>query len=158
MGYSISLLGDKDGFDKRIFFSSALTESDMAKNFEGFRAKASGVAKDHLPFRCPIRKTETEGRFELLIDERNLSYNFDSLMQFLSEVISEGLVKSAKVMDGGKFGASAYVVTPGISMKFDFFPVNDMMTRIQAGNLSFMDVLKNSKGEIFRDYMTKMAG
>ncbi len=156
MGYSISLLGDKEGFDKRILFYSSLDETEIRNRFDAFKAKCSGVAKEHLPFRCPVKNTGEAGKFELVFDERNLSYNFDTLMQFLAELVTSGRVKAAKVMDGGRFGASSYVVTPGISTKFDFFPANDMMTKIQSGQLAFMDVMKNSSGITVRQYLEKL--
>ncbi|MBI5846807.1 MAG: hypothetical protein HZB31_02485 [Nitrospirae bacterium] len=156
MGYSIALLGDKEGFDKRLLFHSSLDETEIRSRFDAFKATCSGVAREHLPFRCPVKKVEGEGVFELVLDERNLSYNFDTLMQFLAELVTAGKIKAAKVMDGGRFGASAYVVTPGISMKFDFFPANDMMTRIQNGQLAFMDAMKNSSGITVRQYLEKL--
>ncbi len=157
MGYSIALLGDKEGFDKRILFNSSLDETEIRSRFDAFKAKCSGVAKEHLPFRCPVKNTGETGKFELVLDERNLSYNFDTLMQFLSEIVTAGRVKAAKVMDGGRFGSSAYVVMPGNSMKFDFFPVNDMMAKIEGGQLAFMDVMKNSSGITVREYLEKLA-
>jgi hypothetical protein len=156
MGYSIALLGDKDGFDKRILFDSSLDETDIRSRFDVFKAKCSGVAREHLPFRCPVKKAGEAGKFELVLDERNLSYNFDTLLQFLAELVTAGRVKAAKVMDGGRFGASSYVITPGISMKFDFFPVNDMITKIRSGQLAYMDAMKNSSGITVRQYLEEL--
>ena len=153
MGYGIALLGEKEGFDKRIIFSSDHDEQSMQKMYDDFRRQCVGVAMDHLPLRCPVRRHENS--FELILDDRNLSYNFDSLLTFLGRVISSGRVKAARTLNGGAYGASAYLVKPGSSVKFDCFPSPDLLTKIRSGTMSFMDILKDSSGTTLTETLKK---
>jgi len=155
MGYSVSLLGEQDGFDKRILFRSSFSEAEIKDRFEAFRKSCTGVAREHLPFRCPIRKLE-EGSFELLMDDRNLSYNFDSLLRFLGEVVSSGSIKAVKVLDGGKVGASGYVITCGNAEKFECYPSSDHLAKIERGQLTFAELLKNNNGMSMREYIAAL--
>jgi hypothetical protein len=56
MAYTVMQLGEKEGFDKPVIFHSDLDEQSMQKAFDDFRKQCVGVAKDHLPIRCPVRK------------------------------------------------------------------------------------------------------
>lgn len=149
MGCVVLQLGEKEGFAKPVMFSSDLDEQAMQKAFDDFRKQCVGVAKEHLPHRCPVlKKGET---YELLLDERNLTYNFDSLLSFLGTIMSKGMVKAAKVLNGGAYGASAYLVTPGSAVKFDCFPSSEVLAKIQVGTVSFMDILKDKSGRVFAE-------
>lgn len=155
MGYAVAQLAEKDGFDKKISFVSSLDDKAIAQAYEAFVKTCSGVRRDHLPLRCPIRKSPESGNYELQFDERNLSYNFDSLMSFIAQAISAGMVKAAKILDNGKIGGTAYVVTPGLAKKFEFFPKDDMLSRIAAGQTAYVDILVSDDGVSVADYLKK---
>ncbi len=155
MGYSVMLLGEKEGFDKKITFVSALDEKEVQKSYDTFVRSCSGVRRDHLPLRCPIRRSPEGGRYELQFDERNLSYNFDSLMDFIARIIGEGAVKAAKILDGGRIGGTAYVVTAGVSKRFDLVPSQEVLGRINRGELAYAEALKSDDGLTVAEYLKK---
>ncbi|MBA4372179.1 MAG: hypothetical protein C0402_04895 [Thermodesulfovibrio sp.] len=155
MGYSVAQLAEKDGFDKKISFISNMDEKAVAQAYEAFAKTCSGVRRDHLPLRCPIRKSPENGNYELQFDERNLSYNFDSLMSFIAQVISAGIVKAAKILDNGKIGGTAYIVTPGLAKKFEFYPKSDTLSKIATGELTYAGILIGDDGVTVSDYLKK---
>ncbi len=153
MGYAVAQLAEKDGFDRKISFTSLMDEKTLAQAYDAFAKTCSGVRRDHLPLRCPIRKSPEGGTFELQFDERNLSYNFDTLMAFIAQVISTGVVKAAKILDNGKIGGTAYVVTPGLAKKFEFFPKSDTLAKIATGELTYAGILVSDDGITVADYL-----
>ncbi|MDA8082655.1 MAG: hypothetical protein M0024_03230 [Nitrospiraceae bacterium] len=156
MGYAVAQLGEKEGFDKKISFASTMDEKAVAAAYEAFAKTCSGVRKDHLPLRCPIRRSAETGLYELQFDDRNLSYNFDTLMNFISQVISEGMVRAAKILDNGKIGGTAYVVTPNIAKKFEFFPKEDTLRKISDGTLTYAEILTSADGITLSAYLKSL--
>jgi hypothetical protein len=155
MGYAVAQLAEKDGFDKKISFASSMDEKAVAQAYEAFVKTCTGVRRDHLPLRCPIRRSPEGDRYELQFDERNLSYNFDSLMVFIAQIISEGMVKTAKILDNGKIGGTAYVVTPGLAKKFEFYPKSDTLSKIATGELTYAGILIGDDGVALSEYLKK---
>jgi len=155
MGYPVALLNEKEGFDNRISFVSTFDEKMMAQLYDEYVRSCTGVQKEHLPRRCPIRKSPDTGRYELQFDERNLRYNFDALMNFIGRCISEGVVKAAKILDGGQIGGTAYVVTPGLPKKFEFFSNRDLLNKITLKEMTFADVLVDRDRISVSDYLKK---
>lgn len=156
MGYAVLLLGEKDGFDRKGVFKSALDKNGLTDHFEKFKKSCSGVRREHLPFRCPVRETQEPGSYEIVFDERNLSYNFDTLMAFIGEIISGGIVKMAKVLDNGRIGGVAYIITPGTCRKFEFFPNSEMLSKLNRGELTYADVLAAEDGTTVNDYLKNL--
>jgi len=155
MGYAVAQLAEKDGFDKKISFISSMDEKTLAQAYEAFAKTCTGVRRDHLPLRCPIRRSPESGRYELQFDERNLSYNFDTLMVFIAQAISEGIVKAAKILDNGKIGGTGYVVTPGVAKKFEFYPKSDTLSKITTGELTYAGILVSDDGVTLAEYLKK---
>ena len=146
MGYTVAQLGEKEGFDKKISFVSAMDDKAVQAAYDSFVKGCSGVRRDHLPLRCPVRRSPESGMLELQFDDRNLSYNFDTLMAFISQIISEGMVKAAKLLDGGRIGGTAYIVMPGQAKKFELIPRGEVLARVASGEMAYADALVSDDG------------
>ena len=156
MGYSVALLGEKDGFNKVISFATNLDDKALSDAYDAFGKTCTGVRRDHLPLRCPIRRSADSGNLELQFDDRNLTYNFDSLMVFIAQIISSGHVMAGKILDGGRISGTAYVTTPGLAKKFEFYPKQDTLGKIASGALTFADILTSDDGKTLAAYLKEL--
>jgi len=142
MAYAVSLLSEKDGFDGKIAFESSLDENGLSALYDEYVKGCTGVQKEHLPRRCPIRKSAGGGNaYELSFNDHNLRYNFDALMSFLGKVLAKGTVKSAKILDGGRISGTAFVVTPGLSKRFSYFATTEILSRLSKGDVAYADIM-----------------